>query len=161
MRTLSLVLGLLVLAACSDVAEVARTEPVRIVSTTTSPPVTVPTTTVAPTTTTAPTTIPAPAPSTPTGCGYETAIRAAFPNDGDWAVSVAWRESRCQSDAVNRAETCAPGGSHAMGIFQMCYPLHAPTFAAAGCSDPLEPSCGIAAAALLYRGSGRSPWRLG
>jgi hypothetical protein len=159
-RTLPVVLGLLVLAACADVAEAARTEPVRIVSTTTSSTVTVPTTTSAPTTTTfAPTTIPTPPPTT--GCAYETAIRAAFPNDGDWAVSVAWRESRCQPGAVNRAETCAPGGSHAMGLFQMCYPLHAPTFAAAGCNDPLEPSCGIAAAALLYRGSGRSPWRLG
>jgi hypothetical protein len=157
-RIPTLVVGLLVLAACSDVAEAARPEPVRIVSTTTSSTVTVlTTTTVAPTTTT----VPAPTPSPTTGCAYETAIRVAFPTDGDWAVSVAWRESRCQPDAVNRAETCASGGSHAMGLFQMCYPLHAPTFAAAGCSDPLEPSCGIAAAALLYQGSGRSPWRLG
>ena len=95
------------------------------------------------------------------GCAYEAQIRAAFPGDGDWAISIAWRESRCQPGAVNHAETCAPGGSHAMGLFQMCYPLHAPTFAAVGCSDPLNAECNIRAAAHLYAGAGRGPWGLG
>ena len=95
-----------------------------------------------------------------TGCAYEAQIRAAFPTDGDWAVDIAWRESRCQPDAVNWGETCAPG-SHAHGLFQMCFPLHAPTFAAVGCADPLSADCNIRAAASLYQGSGRAPWRLG
>ena len=94
------------------------------------------------------------------GCAYEAQIRAAFPGDGDWAVMVAWRESRCQPGAVNWAETCAPG-SNAKGLFQMCHPLHAPTFAAVGCTDPLNAECNIRAAAHLYAGSGRSPWRMG
>jgi hypothetical protein len=118
-------------------------------------------TTTTTTTTTAPTPVAAVPVASGSGCAYEAQIRAAFPGDGDWAIGIAWRESRCQPGAVNQAETCASGGSHAMGLFQMCYPLHAPTFAAVGCSDPLNAECNIRAAAHLYAGSGRSPWRMG
>jgi hypothetical protein len=115
--------------------------------------------------TTTTTTLPAPvaaAPAAPTtsGCAYEAQIRAAFPGDGDWAVMVAWRESRCQPGAVNWAESCG-SGSHAHGLFQMCFPMHLPTFRAVGCTDPLSAECNIRAAAHLYAGAGRSPWRMG
>lgn len=117
------------------------------------------------TTTTITTTLPAPVAATPavpttSGCAYEAQIRAAFPGDGDWAVMVAWRESRCQPGAVNWAESCG-SGSHAHGLFQMCFPMHLPTFRAVGCTDPLSAECNIRAAAHLYAGAGRSPWRMG
>lgn len=113
------------------------------------------TTTLAPVVAAAP---PSVAPTT-SDCAYEAQIRAAFPGDGDWAVSVAWRESRCQPGAVNWGESCG-SGSHAHGLFQMCFPMHLPTFQAVGCTDPLNAECNIRAAAHLYAGSGRSPWRL-
>lgn len=171
----SLIAGVLFAAACAAAAagpgspEAAERVVARRVATTT-------TTTVDPTafgrwieaasrtTTTTTTTTVAPAPrtvaSTSSGCAYAAQIRAAFPGDGDWAISVAWRESRCQPGAVNWGESCG-SGSHAHGLFQMCFPMHLPTFRAVGCTDPLNAECNIRAAAHLYAGSGRSPWRMG
>lgn len=112
------------------------------------------------TTIVAPTPPPAPPVANTSGCAYEAQIRAAFPSDGDWAVMVAWRESRCQPGAVNWGEACG-SGSHAHGLFQMCFPMHLPTFEAVGCTDPLNAECNIRAAAHLHAGAGRSPWRMG
>ena len=91
----------------------------------------------------------------PDGCPYAAQIRAAFPEDPDWAVTTAWRESRCQPDARN-----VEGAS---GLFQMMMPLHRQLVAdACGTADPdaavFDPACNIAAAHALYAGSGRAPW---
>lgn len=89
-------------------------------------------------------------------CGYADAIRAAWADtgDGEWAVSVAWRESRCGAHARN------PSG--ASGLFQLMMPLHR-RLVADVCGEPaddlvFDPACNIAAARALYAGSGRAPW---
>ena len=93
-----------------------------------------------------------------TGCGVEDLIRAAWADtpDGEWAVSVAIRESHCQPEARN------PSG--ASGIFQLMMPLHRRLIADV-CGEPaevlvFEAGCNIAAARALYAGAGRSPWNL-
>lgn len=90
----------------------------------------------------------------PSGCDYEGLIRSVFVEDPDWAVRIAWRESRCQPSAAN------PSGS--MGLFQMLLPLHDDLFYAVGCTpaDWSDPVCNVEAAHLLYLGSGRQPWAL-
>lgn len=95
----------------------------------------------------------APSPG-PSGCDYEGLIRSTFVEDPDWAVAIAWRESRCQPDAAN------PSGS--MGLFQMLLPLHDDLFYAVGCTPDQwsDPVCNVNAAHLLYRGAGRQPWNL-
>ena len=107
---------------------------------------------------------PAPAPAgdrqaaTPagSGCGVADQIRAAWADtpDGEWAVSVAMRESRCQPEARN------PSG--ASGIFQLMMPLHR-RLVADTCGEPadelvFDAACNIAAARALYQGAGRRPW---
>lgn len=98
-------------------------------------------------------------PST-SSCGYAEQIRAVFGPDGEWAVSIAWRESRCTPGAKS------PTGC--WGLFQLCVPLHMGIFrhvcpdlsARLGNSVALDASCNIAAAKHLFNGSGRAPWAL-
>lgn len=96
----------------------------------------------------------------PSGCQYEGLIRSIWTQDADFAIKVAMRESRCTAGAVNN-EGCDRSGrtaSHALGVFQMCYPLHQASFDAAGCNAPLDAECGIKAAWQLYLAAGRGPW---
>lgn len=96
--------------------------------------------------------------ATPAGssCGVADQIRAAWADtpDGEWAVSVAMRESRCQPDARN--------ASGASGIFQLMMPLHR-RLVVEVCGEPADElvfsaACNIAAARALYQGAGRAPW---
>lgn len=92
------------------------------------------------------------------GCGYESLIRSYFGSAGDWAVSIAMRESRCTPGAKS------PTGC--WGLFQLCVPLHMGIFryvcpdlsATLGNDVALDPECGVKAALHLYNGSGTRPW---
>lgn len=157
-----------VLAACTTTA---GTSPAPS-TTTTTPSTSSTTTTLPPTTTTLPptttTTVPRPVTVTPpaspraTSCPPEIValIEKHWSRFGpevvQWAIGIAWRESNCRPDVVS------PTGCYS--IFQMALPLHAPTFAAAGYPDwysvRFNAEANIQAAALLYAGSGSSPWRL-
>lgn len=88
-------------------------------------------------------------------CPLAAQIMEVWAGTGDehWAVDTAIRESRCQPGARN------PSG--ASGVFQLMLPLHAGLFAEvclAGAHVWDDPGCNIAAARLLYDGSGRRPW---
>lgn len=87
-------------------------------------------------------------------CPLSGEIQAAWAGTGDehWAVDVAIRESHCDPGAYNR--------SGASGVFQLMMPLHSVLVASVcGSSDKVfEPGCNIAAARVLYDGSGRRPW---
>jgi len=87
-------------------------------------------------------------------CQVEPLIREIWQTDVEWALRIAWRESRCVPSARN------PSGSS--GIFQLQLPLHNDLLRAAGCTpaDWDIPSCNIRAAWLLYQGAGRRPWHL-
>ncbi len=87
-------------------------------------------------------------------CAYADLIRSIWTVDSEWAIGIAWRESRCIPTARH------PEG--ASGLFQMMLPLHRRIFEAVGCDATQwsEPSCNVRAAWLLYQGSGRRPWRL-
>lgn len=92
------------------------------------------------------------------GCGVADLIRAAWADtpDAEWAVAVAIRESHCDPAARN------PSG--ASGIFQLMMPLHY-RLVAGVCGEPadqlvFDAACNIAAARVLYAGSGRAPWNL-
>lgn len=89
------------------------------------------------------------------GCAYENEIRAVFGSAGDWAVSIAMRESRCQADAANSS-------SSARGLFQLLLSYHGDKFRAVGCSPEqwADPMCNIRAAKYLYDMAGTSPWAL-
>jgi hypothetical protein len=78
-------------------------------------------------------------------------IRSVWTRDADWAIRIAWRESRCQPGAHN-------GHSSAAGLFELLG--HADMYRAVGCSPSqwAEASCNTRAAFLLYQGSGRGPW---
>lgn len=82
-------------------------------------------------------------------CAYADLIRSIWQQDAEWAIGIAWRESRCQPAARN------PEG--AAGLFQLY--RHDDLIAAAGpgCvwSDPV---CNTTAAWRLYLGCGRGPW---
>jgi hypothetical protein len=72
-----------------------------------------------------------------------------------WAISIAWRESNCRPD-VTSPTRCA-------GIYQVCVPLHADLFTAAGYdwhTAAWEAEPNIIVAANLYASSGPGPWRL-
>lgn len=87
-------------------------------------------------------------PSLANGCAYADLIRSIWTRDADWAIGIAWRESRCIPTARN------PSG--ASGLFQMMLPLHADLF-----DGPWsDPAVNVRAAWRLYQGSGRAPWRL-
>lgn len=101
----------------------------------------------------------APAAAPPAGL-CESLLATYFADDYRWAHRVVMRESRCTPSAVNY-EGCDTSGrtnSHAMGLFQMCYPLHEASFVAAGCQEPLDAECNVRAARKLYDRSGRAPW---
>lgn len=93
----------------------------------------------------------------PSGCAYEGLVRNVFTDDADWAVSIALRESNCEPLARN--------SSGSSGLFQLLLPLHDDLLTAV-CPqwDPSVswsiPWCAVAAAHLLYEGSGRAPWAL-
>lgn len=83
-----------------------------------------------------------------------------FGNDYAWAERIVHRESSCQPGARN-GKGCDSSGqtdSHAIGLFQMCYPQHLASFVAAGCANPYDAACGIEAARKLYDADGRAPW---
>lgn len=84
-------------------------------------------------------------------CQYADLIRAHWPRDAEWAISIAWRESRCRPDAYN------PSG--ASGLFQL---LGHQDLVEAVCpgGSVFDPVCNVKAAWALYSGSGRSPWSL-
>jgi len=130
-----------------------------------------PTTTTLPPTTT--TTVARTAVVPPAGSGAPTAPRATAcppeivnliheywdrfgPEVVEWAIGIAWRESNCRPDVAS------PTGCYS--IFQMALPLHKGFYAAAGYPDwysaRYDARASVAAAALLYAGSGSSPWRL-
>lgn len=88
-------------------------------------------------------------------CALSQEIQDAWAGTGDehWAVDVAIRESHCQPGARN------PSG--ASGVFQLMLPMHSGLFSTVCLAGPLvwdDPGCNIAAARLLYDGSGRRPW---
>lgn len=69
---------------------------------------------------------------------------------------IAWRESNCRADVAS--------SSGCFSVLQMALPLHKGLYAAAGYPDwyanRYNAEANIAAAALLYAGSGMSPWKL-
>jgi hypothetical protein len=88
-------------------------------------------------------------------CPLSAQIQEAWAGTGDehWAVDVAIRESHCQPEARN------PSG--ASGVFQLMLPLHSRLFGEVclgGADVWWDADCNIAAARLLYDGSGRRPW---
>ena len=102
-----------------------------------------------------------PAPTTPhapavTGCRWEQTIRDIWPDDSEaWALSIVWRESRCDENAVS------PTGCR--GLWQVALPLHADLFAAQGLDWQTswnDPVANTRAALLLFQSSGTSPWRM-
>lgn len=107
--------------------------------------------------------VPTPAPSTvaaPSGSCWAL-LQRYFGDDLAWAQRTVRRESGCTA-AVNQHEGCDTSGrtnSRAEGPFQMCVPMHEPTFAAVGCSGRyLDIECNIKAARRLYDSNGHAPW---
>ena len=82
-----------------------------------------------------------------TGCAYASLIRSIWQRDAEWAIGIAWRESRCIPTAYN------PSGAE--GLFQLLG--HGDLMAGCSWSDP---ACNTRAAWRLYEGSGRRPWAL-
>lgn len=101
------------------------------------------------------------APSGPSGCAYEALIRATFPEDGDYMVSVAIRESGCNPCAFYPGRSdCNAQPNTAKGLFQL---LGHDGMIIAICGDVRlwsDPYCNAKVARALYDSSGRSPWRL-
>jgi hypothetical protein len=83
------------------------------------------------------------------GCPYSDRIHQVFGSQGDHAVVIAMRESRCQPTAYNR--------SGASGLFQL---LGHEDLVRAVCinGDVFNAECNIQAAKLLYNSSGWAPW---
>lgn len=124
------------------------------------------------TTTTAPqptTTVPSPRSSVPVSpraaggsrCAYAALIRQVWQRDAEWAIGIAWRESRCIPTALN------PLGS--AGLFQLYRHDDLLAQVCRGVSPRASwkmPACNVGAAWLLYQlserayGDGRRPWRL-
>ncbi len=79
-------------------------------------------------------------------------IRDAFAGTGheDWAVGIAWRESRCQPGATNPNGCCVDSG-----LFQLRMPIHA--HRVAGC-DVLDAACNARGARSLFDECGVGPW---
>jgi hypothetical protein len=86
-------------------------------------------------------------------CPWSPLIVRTFPDDAQWAVATAWRESRCQPDAANPS-------SSARGLFQLLQSYHAWRYLAVGCGpgDWADAHCAVAAARHLYNDAGRRPW---
>lgn len=93
-------------------------------------------------------------------CQYADLIRSIWTQDAEWLIGIAWRESRCTSDAKS------PTGC--WGILQLCVPLHLGIFryvcpeltAELGNDVALNAECNIRAGWHLYTGAGRRPWAL-
>lgn len=104
--------------------------------------------------------LPKPAVSAPSGSCWAL-LQQYFGDDLAWAQRTVRRESGCTA-AVNQHEGCDTSGrtnSRAEGPFQMCVPMHEPTFAAVGCSGRyLDIECNIKAARRLYDSNGHAPW---
>lgn len=79
-------------------------------------------------------------------CPYAALIRSIWERDADWAISIAWRESRCIPTAYN------PSGAE--GLFQLLG--HGDLMPC----DWRDPVCNVTGAWRLYEGSGRAPWAL-
>jgi len=93
------------------------------------------------------------------GCQYESLIRSAFGPAGDWAIRIAMRESRCTTyrEGAYNPTPCG-GGNHAVGIFQLCMPMHADLYP---CDwHTADAACEVEAAHRLYLGAGTAPWAL-
>lgn len=160
----------LILAACSASPATGRETVARrmappttiTTTTTTAPPTTTTTMAVPPTTATSPpATVATPRPVASTACPPEIValIYKHFDQFGlevaEWMVGIVWRESNC------RPEVVSPTGCY--GLSQTALPLHARLYEALGLdwrSAWMDPDANLAAAALLYRSSGPSPWRL-
>jgi hypothetical protein len=78
-------------------------------------------------------------------------IREAFAGTGaeEWAVGIAWRESRCNPRATNPNGCCVDSG-----LFQLRMPIHA--HRVAGC-DVLDAACNARGARSLYDEVGPCP----
>lgn len=108
---------------------------------------------------TAPQSVSAPV-AVPAGCGYADLIRSIWTSEADWAISIAWRESRCTTTSKS------PTGC--WGIFQLCVPLHMDIFryvcpelsASVGNDVALDPECNVRAAWHLFQGAGKRPWAM-
>lgn len=90
----------------------------------------------------------------PTDCPPEivAVIHDAFAGTGseDWAVGIAWRESRCQPGATNPNGCCVD-----TGLFQLRLPIHEARVA--GC-DALDAGCNARGARSLFDEVGACPW---
>lgn len=91
----------------------------------------------------------------PEGGSVEEIIRAVWPDDlEDWAVRIAYRESRFQPDAHN---------SCCHGIFQIHFRAHQSWLDDYGVhqpSDLYDPSVNATVALALYQQTGPGPWNL-
>jgi len=142
----------------------STTQTTVVVSSTTVRPVS--TTTSAPS---HPTTVAPPRPPVPVSpraaggsrCAYAALIRHVWQRDAEWAIGIAWRESRCIPTALN------PSGS--AGLFQLYRHDDLLAQVCRGVSPAASwkmPACNVGAAWLLYQlserayGDGRRPWRL-
>jgi soluble lytic murein transglycosylase-like protein len=96
---------------------------------------------------------PAPSGTSCIGTPVEGHIRSAFAGTGDedWALRIAYRESRCNPGARN------PSG--AVGLFQL---VNHNDLLWAACpyvyDSGTRPDCNAKAARMLYNSAGRSPW---
>lgn len=85
------------------------------------------------------------------GCGFDLLIRSVFGPAGDWAVSIALRESGCDPSAYN--------ASGASGLFQLLGHQDLVNQVCPG-GSVFDPRCNTLAAKVLYDSSGTAPWAL-
>lgn len=82
-------------------------------------------------------------------CAYAGLIRQIWKMDAEWAISIAWRESRCIPTALGRQGD--------KGLFQLLG--HEDMFSAQGCNWA-DPACNATVAWNLYNwGKGACHWR--
>lgn len=165
-------LAFVVLAAACGVQHPPHRAPSAARVSTTSSTTSTTTTTVAPSTTTVlPTTtsslpVSPPVRSVPVGddlrcpASVRDAIHRHFDqfgvDVGSRMTQIAWRESNCRPDVVSPTSCYS--------YLQLALPLHADLYAAAGYPDwyasRFDGEANLAAAALLFRAAGWSPWAL-
>lgn len=90
----------------------------------------------------------------PSGCAYADLIRSIWQRDAEWAINIAFRESRCSPGALNR--------SGSSGLFQILMPLHADLVrnVCGPGGSVFDAACNVRVAWALYQSSGRAPWNL-